>query len=502
LKSVADLASRNPEHNKDLLEIYDKLWERLDLLADLIPEKLALSYYRTTIFSLPPNWYSPENILIDDSGLVDFPVSFGLTCILPAQGHQQKGLLGLRVNKLSQIKSAQVYSFMNQSSKAQYVSEIHVETYLRLLIKGLQYKWWKSENSLPWPVRVGPTLTFKNPGDAFLGNPAMCTVVNNLPILLTIVAGKYHDELLTLAQQWHAKDLSYEISYPGFSFTRANRSTETEARLLEVSLRLSSIFNADQISLAWLKGIEVYRSMVTLPEYSIGKFKGIFSLPAVVQRGPHQPVLIFKNDDPGLSKSSAEKIAQWSLGEGFPPDKRKELENNLLEIYTLSQEAAQIKVGSGVVKPGYDDTRSQLSEWYKGCQICGWRTPYDESGFITMETVNSIMSESGGLIRGPFDRYEPSNCLYLCPRHATLLDRHLIRLGFLFDSEGGPSAQSKIEAALNQLPVDESEIYEINVYVFAWNPTEKIPKGWQTETLSLRTEHATGIFARLLSHVH
>ena len=92
---------------------------------------------------------------------------------------------------------------------------------------------------------------------------------------------------------------------------------------------------------------------------------------------------------------------------------------------------------------GYLETKGEFMRQYGVCQICKERTPSDEKGIESCETITSVMSMRGGRYKGEFTRYEAGNCLFLCPTHQTLYKRGLIKLPYLEEAKLGKYDQAK-----------------------------------------------------------
>jgi hypothetical protein len=97
------------------------------------------------------------------------------------------------------------------------------------------------------------------------------------------------------------------------------------------------------------------------------------------------------------------------------------------------------------VVDGYRETREELRQWYGACQICTRRTPFDEHGDDSCETITSIISLRGGRYPGEFNKHSPENCLFLCPTHQTLYRRGLITMPYLEQARDGNLAKARKE---------------------------------------------------------
>ena len=102
---------------------------------------------------------------------------------------------------------------------------------------------------------------------------------------------------------------------------------------------------------------------------------------------------------------------------------------------------------------GYARTKQDLKDWYNACQICQARTPLDESGNESDETIASIVSMRGGRYKGQFDEYSPGNSIFLCPNHQKLFERGLVKIPFL---EATLNSEEKEKLIDSKRRVDEA----------------------------------------------
>ena len=147
-------------------------------------------------------------------------------------------------------------------------------------------------------------------------------------------------------------------------------------------------------------------------------------------------------------------------------------------------------------REGYAETRQRLLEWYGYCQICGKKTPANESTGDTCEKVRSVVSMRGGAYKGRLSHYDTSNSIFLCPRHHTLYERKLIRLPDLDKAkeEGTVGAER-----LRGMGADwKGEIMSINVYEAS---DENLEPQWYVRSLNLKPDHATGMLEYLADWV-
>jgi len=151
---------------------------------------------------------------------------------------------------------------------------------------------------------------------------------------------------------------------------------------------------------------------------------------------------------------------------------------------------------------GYQDTRQRLKEWYGACQICRRRTPYDESGDESLETVTSIVSMRGGRYSGTFEKYLPGNCLFLCPNHQALFKRGLVKVPYLelINDDNLKKAKEEISKKKQELVGEKNKkgdmdrVSTIGCEVFETTYSEDFQQrdeswSWHKDELSFRRTH-------------
>jgi hypothetical protein len=317
-------------------------------------------------------------------------------------------------------------------------------------------------------------------------------VLKNVPILLTVTKEGFHGELENLARKWGAKSLSGQIRVERKPL---ESSRETESILSSLYFQLARIHQGSP-GLDWLKNLKVYRVQSKGLKYTVDKYSGVFSIPAIV---PYESDTagLFVLDEDEFPPTAADAIAGWAVGSGFPPDKVAELASTMMVLYSNLE--SQNYFASQI--PGYSDTLNSLSGWYQGCQICGATTPHDESSGETMESIRSIVSERGGMLKGKLVEYEIGNSLYLCPRHAILMQRGLVKFDFLNDVRlDKRKVTGLLQNALEEVPKQKG-LNKITIQSYEGNFLEDIPKGWRPVQLNLHPKHAKELFDRLLRYI-
>jgi hypothetical protein len=176
----------------------------------------------------------------------------------------------------------------------------------------------------------------------------------------------------------------------------------------------------------------------------------------------------------------------------------------LTQLYKDREEALDYDEAIERQRPGYGQTLQRLSGWYHACQLCGDVTPKDDKGIETAENIRSMISNRGGLFKGRFDAYETANSLYLCPNHAILLQRGLVRFR---STKGWEANRDKVieslREAVRRIPASDQmwEIDDMEVYEWNWDSETDKKREWNRRSLKVTPEHAKSIFERLITYV-
>jgi hypothetical protein len=438
--------------------------------------------------------------MIDDCGITDSPIHFKSTCLLQ-NGYEHKSLQRLGVPQLSKCNRQQIRRFLQQSAGSEPVDVFQASAYLRILLEGLKHAWWNTgEAGLPWPAKTGHSIALRNPAQSYVSNISVTSSLDTLPILITSVDGKYHDELRDLAKQWSAQDLSYVLTYPDLALRSEQRATDIEAKFFDVYGRLSDLFENQPQPIGWLRSIEVFKTNVRMPRFVAGNRQGIVSLPAVLPIGPNRIALLLTEGDAAISSHAFDKIAEWCVGEGFPSQMKASLAKAILLSYNDKEPGSSLDEFAETIKPGYWETRSQLGSWYIGCQICGWRTPTDEYGG-TAEKIKSIYAGRLGFFQAKLEKYEAANCLYLCPRHALLAERGLVNFPFIHEPIVIHESREKIGRLIEEIPDQDYAQFPLTIRVYEWNVKQNAVHGWQDEALQFKPSHLKAVLLNMLEHL-
>jgi len=500
LRHIADTTVRQGGRQTGVADWCAPIWAALKKRSDEIGEAQRQLYGQSAIFYLSGRWYNPKSVLIDDVTTQAGPVAFGFTSVVTPGEVSTEPLSKLGALTLSKLTPPEAYAWMHKTVSVEPLGEHAVESYLSVLLYGASRDWWIKTKPLSWPAKSGQSFRFVDPPKAYLGNPELQDIFRDAPFLVTRLHGEASEELRALAGAWSPIDPSSSAQYPEFGFPEASRIRSVEVKLWAALGPLSKILGAFTAELEWIRNLNVYVGPTPTTKYQLGDFAGRFSLPRLVPTAVNRLALILQSRASDLDGTSFNLLADWAVGEGFPPSRKEELANQLEYIYSKTPEAEEASDWQPQVSiSGYKDTRDQLRAWYTTCQICGARTPSDENG-ATEETLKSVICKSRGFFSGPpLDKYDPNNSLYLCPRHALLAERKLVKFDFLEGFEQNEEeAKSRLNSALERI-VDNQDL-NLKIREFEWTPASPT-QGWKDENIELKSEHAKLLFKRLLSYV-
>lgn len=486
-----------------LRQNYDAIWKWLDSHYDEIPGEAKGTFAGERIIFAANSWQSAMEVVLADGGTIKSPVSFGKWSVVPVAHDAPSAMERLGARRISQLTIEDVKRLLATLAEGTVVGQEQTEAILSLL-KVPRESERDALNGIGWPVKESNEVRIRNPRMAFVGNQSLLGLFPAVPQAITTANGQHDRGLKALVLALGARPLEESLSYPDLSFAQANRATDMEAVLSEAYTRLVS-FNPEDIgALSWLHGLEIWRAPNSIQRYSAGESAGRFSVPTVVPLKKGRTVLLLRKEAPSLDESAVKALVDWALGEGLAPEKRANLVPMLLQLYRDREEALDYDYAVERQRPGYNQTLQRLATWYHACQLCGDVTPKDDKGLETAENIRSMISNRGGLFRGRFDSYDPSNSLYLCPRHAILLQRGLVRFRSL---EGWEHNKEQVIESLREaakhIPDGEGmwEIDDVEVYEWNWDDPDDKKQEWNTRSLKLTPTHAKMIFERLIRYV-
>lgn len=487
---------------------YEALWRWLEDHQAEIPEGADAEFAEDKIVFAAGSWFVPGRVILDDEGLTDTPVSMGEWCIIPTSLGFPSAMRRLGTQMTSQLTEQMLRKLLGTLKEGTTLEPKKAAVVLGLLTVAHARGWTEQMDVVPWPISTSRVITLGDPGAAFVGNQSLVALFPSIPQVITGANGRQDQGLKSLAETWKAELVEGRVSYPDNPFQPGGRAIEMEAVLSEVYTRGVTFNPADWGTLSCMRSLEVWRVGKTMQRYSLRDVEGRFTVPALVPVARGRVALLITEELDSLDQATADAIVAWAIGEGLDPAKRDAMAKALIDSYKERKEALEYDVVAQRQRPGYWDTLQKLSSWYPGCQLCGDVTPRDDRGMETAETIRSMILSRGGLFRGKSDAYEPANSLYLCPRHAILLDRGLVKLGFM---KGWETNKEKVIQSLRdvegRIPEDGSML-QIDVEVFEWTWKSEAKQisfdnrlDWKTRTLKLTPDHAKVVFDRLVNYV-
>jgi hypothetical protein len=494
LSSLSSQSKRSKALSAEARSTHDQIWEQLDLHSSEIREETRREFTNGAVLLVGGRWHAPsDTILVDETTSKD-ALSLGDTCVFPKSLSGARALSRLGAPAIEGLDSEAAYRLMSRIPTAEALTPPYASAYLSLLAEGVRREWWKKEKPLPFPVSADGQVRLLPP--AFVGNGSLAVTLRGVPLAVTTLRGSYEVGLENLAKTWGARDLAGRIEYPDMEDSERDR--ELEEVLALAGAKLVRLFPSNADDLDWIRSIEIRRVSKTIRSYVLGDVRGRFPAPAIVPLGyAHNIFIVPKNQD-GFSEQDAAIFSDWAVAGGFPNEAADVLQRALLEKVL---EAAESEEDEDVIPVTAEERQElqTLKEWYLGCQLCSWRTPWNEYGVETQESFKSIVSEKGGLYLGKKGRIETGNVLYLCPRHARLASRHLLRFTFMRGWKTDTDAvlediRNRIATIEERIPEGET-FYKMEAEVFAWQVGT--PSKWNLENINLHPTHAKKIYERL-----
>lgn len=273
----------------------------------------------------------------------------------------------------------------------------------------------------------------------------------------------------------------------------------------------------------WLSNVEVRRCGEIAVQYSTGEFENTVDRAALISKYGSRWIVSWDPKSPARVRDQlTEEIASTCIAQGFPDSEREKLQIILLKLLTdkvnewsyhvaayqpsgsIPQEYTIFKPADEEPEPvfvhfetlreiddlnrletgesGYADTKSTLQSWYHACQICGNRTPADEFGYTTSETLKRVVCRRGGRYKGETSGFSTDNSVYLCPTHQVLWVRELVKFSELEHVRGQKPSERVIKELQRRIEEFEKEASE--------NPQKSIP--WECSVFEGKSKSETG----------
>ena len=269
----------------------------------------------------------------------------------------------------------------------------------------------------------------------------------------------------------------------------------------------------------WLKNVEGRRCGKIIVHYSISGIKTMVDRAALVGHARDSRWVISSDYQSPQAKRMdqlTEDIANTCAEQGFPDSEVEKLQSLIYKLLTCKVEEWSYHVEDykpvnpiptefTIVEPveplpvhgtfqtlkevwaldslemneaGYADTKNTLQSWYHSCQICGNRTPSDEYGYTTSETLKRVVCSRGGRYKGEPMGFSTDNSVLLCPTHQVLWVRGLVKF-----SELEKSSEEVIRRLQQRIEDFEKKVSE--------NPQESVP--WECEVFEGKSKAEAGV---------
>lgn len=269
----------------------------------------------------------------------------------------------------------------------------------------------------------------------------------------------------------------------------------------------------------WLKNVEGRHCDRIVIHYSIGRANKEVDRAALVESDGSRWVLSCNYQSPQtrLLDQLTEDIANTCIEQGFPDFNREKLQYIIYKLLTSKigewsyhvedyRQSSSIPPESTIIEPiekpvrvpdafqtlkdvwaldslemseaGYADTKSTLQSWYQSCQVCGSRTPSDEYGYTTSETLKRVVCNRGGRYQGDTEGFSTDNSVLLCPTHQVLWVRGLVKFSDL--EKSSEEVIRKLQQRIDDFQKKASE-----------NPQESVP--WECEVFEGKSKAGAGV---------
>lgn len=298
----------------------------------------------------------------------------------------------------------------------------------------------------------------------------------------------------------------------------------------------------------WLENVEARRCDNILVQYSIGELKTMVTKAALVERDGSRWVIsrVYPSSQTKRSDQLTEDITSICIEQGFPESELGELQFITYRLLTCKPEewsyyVEEYRQGSPIPHEtlpdepvdvdtipiqdafqtlkevydlnreemdelGYADTKNTLQSWYQCCQICGSRTPADEYGYTTNETLKRVVCRRGGRYQGETMGFSADNSVLLCPTHQVLWVRKLVKFS---DLENPPEEvigklQKFIEDFEKRASGNPQEpvTWECEVFEGKSKRGAGAVKGsWEKREIEFRAEHLLGFLKTIRKYL-
>jgi hypothetical protein len=527
------------------------LWDELSKLSTSVDEEYREIYGGAPIYPVGDHFVSPmDMICIEDEKDETFlkEGAIGKEHILgrTLTGKHGEILRRLGARSASKLAKSDILSLIRLYKEAS-PDESRASLILPLIQKITENDVGVFPKEALWPAEKAGKTVWMDPRLCYYtrDSPLAKHFRNEVSFICLKIDGKIRDSLRQYAIRSGCNSFDNNLKREsGFEAASHEEDKQTSALVKEIGNALRQNFSSyqDCQCFEWLSAAEARSCSQIVVNYSIGENRKQVPTDALVERFDSKWVILLNDKSSVAARKDhlSDRITDECIDQGFPDSERMELKDI---VYKLLSNKVQdwSDVVDGYVpqtrivdqsaltssmwdqededtpttdistieslwslstqemnEEGYSDTRETLQSWYQSCQICNDRTPFDEDGYTTMETVKRVVCRKGGLFKDHTHGFSTDNSILLCPKHQALWFRRLVR----FPQFTGPPEEvvqmidQSIERYKKRASKNPNETVNIECEVVdSWKakPGEKIAKTkWVASQLAFRTKHLIG----------
>jgi len=516
------------------------LWDALRSLKHLLNETHERLYGESPIYPVDGNLISPKSIICTDgddaASLKEGAIGESYIICYELTKRHGEILKTLGARSYSELDENDFIHLLESERTANETIDTDKVDLVLQLIKGISEL--DAASPFPdkklWPARYDRGTVWMRPKSSYLkDSPIAKHFEGELPFLCVDVDGREDKALKEYAclseckkfSDWVKRTSSPRAAYPR---VEKNMTLILKEMASALSMKLKGIA-ATSSCFEWLKNTEVKACDKLVIDYTVGNVRKTIERLALIEGEDSRKIIYVQLGNIRMYDQLGDAIFKECMERGFP-EKGPEGEElkfliykllthrpydwrDLIEGYEYSNaDSFYLAIPSEEGGKGYLETRGTLQSWYGCCQICNKQTPRDEEGMETMEQVKSMVSMRGGRYRGTRERYSPSNCLLLCPRHQILYERRLVKFPDFEDMKNIVETINLIKQKIkeyNQIKQKEPqrffpwtcEVFEGKLGKHKASPKAGIRSSWTENDITFTVEHLVGFLENMLSYL-
>lgn len=532
------------------------VWDKLSKLASSIEQDHKKLYGGAPIYPVDESQVCPENIICIESNEDNVFLKEGAIGKRYILGRERTRTHGEVLKKLgarggSELSRNDILNLIRaQKDEEATLSEDKVSLALRLIIRVKTLGSDVFPDEALWPAEKNGQIVWMKPRFCFVkDSPLSKCFEKYLSFICLKIDGKVESSLKDYAVASGCNAFSDHLKREGrIEIENCEEDSLGSCLYKELAKALSQCFSslANSGCFEWLKNVEGRRCDKIAVGYSTGEFKTRVDRAALVEGDDSRWVISCDYQSPRIVRLNQleEEIANTCIEQGFPDSEREKLQSIIyklltcklgewayhVEDYKPTSSISEFTFEPVVEEPvpdhdafqtlrdvldlnriemnevGYGDTKNTLQNWYQCCQICGSRTPSDEYGYTTSETLKRVMCSRGGRYKGETMGFSTDNSVLLCPTHQVLWVRGLVKFPALEESgeEVIRILQQRIddfEKEASQNPQEEVS-WECEVFEGKSKPGTGPVKGiWEKRKIKFRTEHLAGFLKTMREYL-